>query len=334
MSVAPTTMNSVYASGQALAEFNVAAVFVLMPVFLLIPLVGKYIDLRHTAVQSARTVAWERTVWFERSTNGTDTVPVASTAPARSNSEVQRAAVARLLGNGSRPLQAQDWGTDMTDSELNPFWRDHRGDRLVTLAPNDSINTQGPDQPLPSTGYREMARLDEVDDSINGVLSYGNTIKNQIESLASSLGLPLDLPGIPSVNIFRKFHFEGFYAPVTRLPVNNVEGLASFGEPGGVFDDLNLVMSGQAALIADGWTAEGSAQFAEWVDDYVPTKALKPFLTPFQELASYRAPVLGVSLAPELAPGKLRIGYVHMGPVPTSDIIPACPDGLCSYEEN
>ena len=55
-------------SGQALVEFLIAATLVLIPMFLIVPLLGKYMDLKATAIQAARYAAWERTVFF----NGTD----------------------------------------------------------------------------------------------------------------------------------------------------------------------------------------------------------------------------------------------------------------------
>lgn len=45
-------------------ELLIAAGFVLVPLFLTIPLLGKYLDLRASAVQTARYAAWERTVWY------------------------------------------------------------------------------------------------------------------------------------------------------------------------------------------------------------------------------------------------------------------------------
>jgi hypothetical protein len=50
--------------GQAMVELVIAAGFVLVPLFLAIPLIGKYLDMRSAAVQASRYAAWERTVWY------------------------------------------------------------------------------------------------------------------------------------------------------------------------------------------------------------------------------------------------------------------------------
>lgn len=47
-----------------MVELLIAAGFVLIPLFLAIPLLGKYLDVRAAAVQTSRYAAWERTVWY------------------------------------------------------------------------------------------------------------------------------------------------------------------------------------------------------------------------------------------------------------------------------
>lgn len=50
--------------GQAMTEFVITATLFLIPVFLIIPLLGKYADMKSSVVQAARFNAWERTVWY------------------------------------------------------------------------------------------------------------------------------------------------------------------------------------------------------------------------------------------------------------------------------
>lgn len=47
-----------------MVELVIAAGLVLVPLFLAIPLLGKYLDVRAAAVQTSRYAAWERTVWY------------------------------------------------------------------------------------------------------------------------------------------------------------------------------------------------------------------------------------------------------------------------------
>ena len=51
--------------GQAMTEFTIAATYVLVPLFVFVPLLGKYIDFKHASIQNARYQAWEYTVWYD-----------------------------------------------------------------------------------------------------------------------------------------------------------------------------------------------------------------------------------------------------------------------------
>jgi hypothetical protein len=57
--------------GQALTEFVIGAVLFLIPLFLIIPLLGKYTDIKASTIQAARYNAWERTVWYGQSASST-----------------------------------------------------------------------------------------------------------------------------------------------------------------------------------------------------------------------------------------------------------------------
>jgi len=50
--------------GQAMTEFTIAAACVLVPLFLMLPFLGKFMDMKATSIQAARYAAWERTVWY------------------------------------------------------------------------------------------------------------------------------------------------------------------------------------------------------------------------------------------------------------------------------
>ncbi|MHB1543694.1 MAG: hypothetical protein ACYCS1_06660 [Gammaproteobacteria bacterium] len=54
--------------GQATAEMVIASIFLLVPIFLLIPLVGKLIDFKMATIEASRYVAFERTITSNQST--------------------------------------------------------------------------------------------------------------------------------------------------------------------------------------------------------------------------------------------------------------------------
>jgi Flp pilus assembly protein TadG len=110
--------------GQAMVEFLVAAMFVLVPLFLAISVVGKFANVQHTADAAARYATWERTVWYESSTsnfeknNGTNV---------KSATEIRNETAVRVLNDRSSSTSVIK-STDKTASSfvngLDPMWRD------------------------------------------------------------------------------------------------------------------------------------------------------------------------------------------------------------------
>ena len=60
----PFSRGSRRCAGQAATEFVIAATLFLIPVFLIIPLLGKYADMKSSVIQAASYNALERTVWY------------------------------------------------------------------------------------------------------------------------------------------------------------------------------------------------------------------------------------------------------------------------------
>lgn len=58
-----------------MAEFVIVATLFLIPVFLIIPLLGKYADMKAAVIQAARYNAWERTVWYAGTSSSTGNWP-------------------------------------------------------------------------------------------------------------------------------------------------------------------------------------------------------------------------------------------------------------------
>ena len=86
-------------NGQAMTEFLICASFALIPLFLGISLLAKYIDIKQAAIQAARYQAWEYTVWY-----GNDSEPMtgfnAVTQPIKSTSATQNETRRRFFSDG------------------------------------------------------------------------------------------------------------------------------------------------------------------------------------------------------------------------------------------
>ena len=103
--------------GQALTEFLVVAL-ALVPLFLLMPLIGKYQDIAHSTQMAARYTAFAATV---RNDAMGRFVPEAQLAD-----EVRR----RFFSNTQAPIKTHDAAGDV-DDHRNPFWRRPDGKALI-----------------------------------------------------------------------------------------------------------------------------------------------------------------------------------------------------------
>jgi hypothetical protein len=100
-----------YQSGQALTEFVVMCL-VLVPLFVLLPMLGKYIDINHATIKASRYVAWERAV-------------------GRTNDvgEIARETRRRYFSRSDVTIKGRDGATDKFDT--NPLWVDSRNNPML-----------------------------------------------------------------------------------------------------------------------------------------------------------------------------------------------------------
>lgn len=118
-------------AGQALPEFIPLAI-VLVPIFLLIPFLGKLADMNQTSIQAARYGAWERTVTSEFNKN---------------DAQIQNEARKRFFGTNRVYIQTGDVPQEQ-DNQHSVLWRDQSGRRMLNQF--TSANAQLPDRTIPS----------------------------------------------------------------------------------------------------------------------------------------------------------------------------------------
>lgn len=122
-------------NGQAMTELLVSLWF-LIPLFLLMPLMGKYLDMQHTMNNAARYAAWEyvaqQQLWEE----------FPSQADARDNNTPSRSESA-ILANQIRerfffhPLNGI---TEHDNSVHNEIWRDNSGATLLSYESGEPVS--------------------------------------------------------------------------------------------------------------------------------------------------------------------------------------------------
>lgn len=124
--------------GQALTEFLVVAL-VLLPLFLLMPVIGKYQDIAYSTQMASRYVAFEA-MTRNGATSGWK-------PEAQLSDEVRR----RFFSNSDAPIKTNDRAGNFS-AHQNLFWRDPKGDPLikdfntdiaVSFGPGNSPNQSG-----------------------------------------------------------------------------------------------------------------------------------------------------------------------------------------------
>ena len=294
--------------GQAMTEMTVSLVAI-VPLFLLIPMLGKYIDIKHAAVQAARYEAWEYTVWYAN--NSDRPVGYTRPQPIKSMNQTRNEARQRFLSNTSLPIANTDSsGWDIASP--NPLWKDHTGLALYNGAAETGSSQQGPlDTP-------NVSSENPVDDTLEIIKTFFKAMKAEIGYVGAGSGAP-----------FTGIRDAGYYKSSVQLPVQTANAFlprAAFRSDKRVQAPQNLVFSARAAVLADGWNSGGRIYTLDQTRGVSVTPLLNDSV--MRTLGNDVAKYIGV---PELKSDSLIWGYpLSPSDYPPNDIVP--PDRLSSAD--
>lgn len=258
--------------GQAMTELAIIAAAFLVPLFLLVPLLGKQIDIKHSAIQAARYQAWEYTVWY----SGNNERPRgfnAATQPVKSTTATRDEAQRRFFSDNTIPINSNEDRLGWQETDSNPLWYTHTGLRLYST--DDG----------PTSYFSTNQRTPDVTGVLVTILGILETVFGFMARIAEFLNINA---GFTAINSRGYFH-TGVDA-VTRP----VTGFLS-DEP--IYPASNNVA--QAGVMADGWNAGGRAHTEFQTGGIVPSKILGELLAhePFQTAMS----IIGIFM-PEFRP--------------------------------
>jgi hypothetical protein len=218
-------------SGQAMTEFVIVAVLFLIPVFLIVPLLGKYIDMKGAAIMGARYAAWERTVWYGGSA-ASATWPGADKSDAAIANEVRARIFSEGAGIGANDKTAGNW----SGQGRKQAWTNRDGGAM-----------------LPS--YNSVA------ESINNGDTPGiaNDVLNLLVTVANAVGpFSLEMKGLYSADVS---------VTANTLPIN----MSLDNDPGQAFNPGTLVFSDTNAILSNAWSANGAAHVKSQTEGLTPT---------------------------------------------------------------
>lgn len=241
-------------SGQAMTEFAIVAAAVLVPLFLVLPVVAKYGQVGQKSVEMARYATWERSVWHEQGTvpHGAD----GSALPDKTDTEIAVETKLRLLSAPDALIISS--GAALAAETLDPYLHDMNGKTLVNIT-GAQVNLPGPER-SPGWGYfflgETLDKVQQIYDFIKPIL--GN-----------------DIPQFT-------MNTNGFYVsddPIVRIPLMNVDYVVPMNQkPTGVeqsIETVSLVMEANGALLVDSWSAQGPAMFKTKTRGLVPSSLLQ-----------------------------------------------------------
>ena len=281
-------------SGQAMTEMVIAASFVLVPLFLLIPWLGKYIDLHQSAIQAARYEAWEYTVWYENANEApaTQITQISlSTMPLKSIAELQAEAKQRFFSreayaniptaeanDESDLINEGNWDINMT----NPLWQDHLGNSLLspTLPIGNPVVESSGDTPRNNTSNSLDTPLEINELIFDAANNAVGAIANLITGAAPSFVID---------------NLKGYSHTQMTIPIVSQPGLVSFGTISGDFaigathQTFLIPVNTRAAVLTDGWNAGGRYHAKDQVGEMTIARKLTSLSDEFTALPDYQA---------------------------------------------
>lgn len=294
--------------GQAATEFVIAAVFILIPLFFIIPLLGKYIDIRHATVQQARYEAWEYTVWAgpkEKTKYGHKEEQFVG---AKKYDDVREEG--RLLFF-TDPFQKK-YGTAQQMKGLNPLWVDHRGETLF----------------VPGSRQQGVSKESQSPDPTGGV---ANTIFTAFNWIYKIFGRVLTFFRVGAT--FDAVYNRGYYSTELQVKVRSPEQIVPLLQLDGVqtTEGKPLLFQGRAAVQSNFWNS-GSAEMATKQSKGLVFSAI---LSPVTNVVNNILNVLQKSLdvISKVLPVKVKLpqlpdfGYVHEDLVPYEHLESVAKDG-------
>lgn len=227
--------------GQALTEFLVVAL-VLVPLFLLMPLIAKYQDVAYQTQLASRYVAFDAAARNEWQNSWKD--------PAQLATEVRR----RFFSNPDAPIKTNDTAGNF-DAHRNLFWRGPAGEPLVTDFDTDvGISFGESGSPTQAGGFKKASDAKPFN-SIAGT------------EVEANIGDQLSLKA------------AGIFTGNVTVKLANTPAVLKMYQP---FDKIDLSVTRRTSVVVNGWDADSPDTVVRRIDSklLVPGTVLRP-LQPF-----------------------------------------------------
>ncbi|MGM0417019.1 MAG: hypothetical protein ACQEQK_08725 [Thermodesulfobacteriota bacterium] len=285
--------------GQAATEFVIAAAFVLVPLFLTLPLLGKYIDIKHAAIQHARYTAWEYTVWFGQDEYIMDGIESNQSSGVKKYAHTAQEGSEYFFSDRTAP----DYGTASASLNVDPLWKDHRGTPLFGLK---DISTE-------LKGHRTPVPFGVIGELLEDLIDIVGTAVAKLGELISALGPDAEFDVLHYRNI------RGYFTSEVEIPVRSLGQVLPRYDLNGEHSSSAkpLTFSAKAAVQSNNWNAGSRDHATRESKGLVVTSILSPISEPVNKvIKGFNSLVGKIPLIHVEVPGVPEFGYVE------DDLIP------------
>jgi hypothetical protein len=209
--------------GQALVEF-VYLSLAMVPLFILLPMIGKYQDISHATQMASRYVA------FDAITNNSE-----SPSGWKSHQELTQDVRKRFFSTSLAAIKTNDAAHNTGRADKNPLWTTpfdqplipDMSDITVSFGSGATVSTQNEGGFVPTAGNGRR------DSDVFNQYGFGN--------LAKTMRLPAN----------------GLYQANVTVPLANLPAGLNMVNP---FNAINLSMTRSTVILFDGWAANSPSQ--------------------------------------------------------------------------
>ncbi len=258
--------------GQAMTEVAIVAAWVLVPLFLIVPAFGKFIDMKHTAIQAARYQAWEYTVWyaedcertpFDFGTGGPEECPMSGfditgeIQPFKPRADTKAESTLRFFGSpDGTPIAAVAPG-GLPPVPTNNLWYDHTGAQMYS-------DIVGGGDPVSSKNPAGIPVISTILDFVLGA----------VEFIFGAFGAVLGFLGSDAG--FDAINTDGLATGQVSITMNSmpIRTLMSNRKDDGPLMP-ELTFTSNAAVLTDGWNAGGREHTYNQASGMIVTSGLK-----------------------------------------------------------
>ena len=235
-----------FSCGQALTEVLVSLIF-FAPVFLLVPIIGKYLDIKQKTIEASRYAVWERSVWSDPGSvwdSGENT---------KNDEEIGTEVDRRFFGHLSQLISDKSAFSHNGIVE-NPMWT--TVDTAIDTGSNTTQNNNAPTS-------LELPILNGVKVGTKTLRSYAEITENKAPS--SILDEPVnfiadEIVEIPIVDteLGMKILVNDYAIATISAPVKNY-----------IDSNKDLIIQARSALLTNTWSAPDESRFHQRVDKLV-----------------------------------------------------------------